>query len=78
MLVNFVHSPNACRCKSTSPFDKVTEDKFLQPSNAQAPISVTLSGITTITSLVLFAKALSPIFVTVYPSILVGITRLDE
>ena len=47
------------------PFDNVTELSFVQPSNAELPMVVTLSGIITLLKVVQYLKASALIVVTV-------------
>ena len=60
-----------------NPFEKNTVFKLLHPLKAAAPMLIIVSGITTVVML-FFSNALSPIAVTLYPSIFEGITRADE
>ena len=76
ILVKLVQSEKTCNPNFVKLFDNCTVDSCLQAENAQSPISVTVSGIVTLTRHVP-RNASSPIATTVWPSIVCGIASAD-
>ena len=76
MLVKLLQFKKAPLPNSVRLLDKLTEESCLQSSNAEYPISVTVSGIVTFTRQVPL-NAPFPIATTLCPSIVCGMASAD-
>lgn len=74
MLVSLWQSRNIKRGSSDTLARTTADFKIVQPSNAQLPILVTLSGMVTLIKEVQSENALLPMLVTAMPSIFDGIS----